>query len=198
MKKNSLNVRDLINAGLFSLLIIIFIFLSGMIGLIPVLMPAILFVTGLCSGPVMMLYSTKIKKRGMIFITEIVIALVFLATGHGIWILLSSAIGGLIAEIIIKKGNYSSVTYAKLAFLFVGTSSWGNLVPIYIARDKYIETLIEQGYGVEFAEKMMSVFPNWSFIPILLAGFLGTYIGCSLGVKMLKKHFVKAGMIKEL
>ena len=38
-KTGVLNVRDLVNVGLFSVLIFIATFLSGMIGFIPVLMP---------------------------------------------------------------------------------------------------------------------------------------------------------------
>ena len=69
-----------------------------------------------------------------------------------------------------------------------------NLIPIYFARDTYLQSLIAQGYGAEFAEKLLSVMPNWSFIPIVLLGMLGGYIGCSIGIKILNKHFKKAGM----
>ena len=61
-KTGVLNVRDLVNVGLFSVLIFIATFLSGMIGFIPVLMPVVPFVYGIVSGPVYMLYFTKIKK----------------------------------------------------------------------------------------------------------------------------------------
>lgn len=81
-KTGVLNVRDLVNVGLFSVLIFIATFLSGMIGFIPVLMPVVPFVYGIVSGPVYMLYFTKIKKAGMLFIQTIVVTLAFVATGH--------------------------------------------------------------------------------------------------------------------
>lgn len=84
MKDKRLNVRDLVNIGLFSILIFITTFIGGMIGFVPNLIPATTFVAGLVSGPVYMLYSTKIKKVGMVFITTIILCLVFMATGHGI------------------------------------------------------------------------------------------------------------------
>lgn len=40
----------------------------------------------------------------------------------------------------------------------------------------------------------MSVMPTWSFVPIVALGVLGAYLGCTLGIKILKKHFIKAGM----
>lgn len=63
MKDQRLNVRDLVNIGLFSILIFITTFVAGMIGFIPTLIPFTTFVTGIVSGPVYMLYFTKIKNQ---------------------------------------------------------------------------------------------------------------------------------------
>ena len=83
-KTGVLNVRDLVNVGLFSVLIFIATFLSGMIGFIPVLMPVVPFVYGIVSGPVYMLYFTKIKKAGMLFIQTIVVTLAWtVGTAYG-------------------------------------------------------------------------------------------------------------------
>lgn len=110
-KTGVLNVRDLVNVGLFSVLIFIATFLSGMIGFIPVLMPVVPFVYGIVSGPVYMLYFTKIKKAGMLFIQTIVVTLAFVATGHGPWVLLTAVIGGLLGEVVLRNGRYKSVKH---------------------------------------------------------------------------------------
>lgn len=191
-----LSVKNLINVGLFTVLIFIFTFIGGMIGFIPVLMPIVPFVGGLLAGPVSMLFATKIKTRGMLFIEQLIIAAFFVATGHGPWMLLTAFVGGMLGELILKKGSYCSVKYARLAFTVATLSGIGAWLPIFFARDKYIEQLIQMGYGQEYAAKMMSVLPNWSLAPIVLLGMLGTYLGCTIGVAILKKHFVKAGMIK--
>ncbi|MEG2419559.1 MAG: MptD family putative ECF transporter S component, partial [Eubacterium sp.] len=114
--RQKLNVKDLINVGLFTVLIFIFTFVGGMIGFIPVLMPLVPFTCGLLSGPVDMLYATKIRKPGMLLIEQIIIAILFVVTGHGPWMLATAAVGGLIGECILKKGHYSSIKYARLAF----------------------------------------------------------------------------------
>ena len=62
-KTGVLNVRDLVNVGLFSVLIFIATFLSGMIGFIPVLMPVVPFVYGIVSGPVCFILR-RLKKQG--------------------------------------------------------------------------------------------------------------------------------------
>ena len=62
-KTGVLNVRDLVNVGLFSVLIFIATFLSGMIGFIPVLMPFRSFM-GLCQGRYTCFILRRLKKQG--------------------------------------------------------------------------------------------------------------------------------------
>lgn len=194
--KKKLDVKDLINTGLFTVLTFIFTFIGGMIGFIPILMPLVPFVGGLLSGPVSMLFATKIKKAGMLFIQQIIIAIIFVAMGHGPWMLLTASLGGLLGELVLKKGSYSSIKYARWAFSVVSLSMVGNWIPIFLGREKYIEQMLQMGYGQDYAERMMSVLPNWSLVPITILGMLGAYIGCTVGIAILKKHFVKAGMTK--
>lgn len=175
-KTGVLNVRDLVNVGLFSVLIFIATFLSGMIGFIPVLMPVVPFVYGIVSGPVYMLYFTKIKKAGMLFIQTIVVTLAFVATGHGPWVLLTAVIGGLLGEVVLRNGRYKSVKHARLAFSVQSIYGLGNWLPIYFARDAYIRQMLDMGYGEEYTQKMMSVLPNWTLPLIVILGMLGAYI----------------------
>jgi len=115
-KTGVLNVRDLVNVGLFSVLIFIATFLSGMIGFIPVLMPVVPFVYGIVSGPVYMLYFTKIKKAGMLFIQTIVVTLAFVATGHGPWVLLTAVIGGFFGGGVLRRGGGKKCKACKTCF----------------------------------------------------------------------------------
>ena len=197
MNNSKLNVKDLINVGLFTVIIFMATFVSGMVGFIPVLMPIIPFIGGIITGPIYMLYSTKIKKVGMFFITQMIISFMFIVTGHGFWILLTAVLGALVTEYILKKSEYKSPKKARLAFaLGVTISGLGNWIPIFFAREQYYEKMISQGYGKEFADTMMSVLPLWAFVPVVLLGMLGIYIGCTIGISILKKHFEKAGMIE--
>lgn len=191
-----LDVKDLINTGLFTVLIFIFTFIAGMIGFIPIFMPIVPFVTGIFTGSLYMLFATKIKTAGMLFIVQIILSLIFVAMGHGPWTLITAVIAGVLGELVLKKGGYVSIKYARLAFVVATLSGFGNWIPVFFAREKYIEQIIHMGYGQEYADKMMSVLPSWSLLPITALGMLGMYIGCTIGITILKKHFVKAGMIK--
>ena len=93
---------------------------------------------------------------------------------------------------------YKSVKHARLAFSVQSIYGLGNWLPIYFARDAYIRQMLDMGYGEEYTQKMMSVLPNWTLPLIVILGMLGAYIGCTIGIRMLKKHFVKAGMAEEV
>lgn len=191
----TLNVKDLIYIGLFTVLIFIFTFIGGMIGFIPIFMPLVPFLGGLLSGPVIMLFASKIKKKGMLFIEQIIIAIVFVAMGHGPWMLVTSVVGGLLGEILLKRGNYNSLKYSRWAFVVASISGLGNWIPVFFAREQYIEQMVQMGYSQNYADKMMQVLPYWSLLPLVLLGMIGTYVGCTLGIRLLRKHFIKAGLV---
>lgn len=197
-EKNStkMNAKDLINVGLFTVLIALATMITSFVGLLPFLMPFIPVFVGLVTGPLFMLYATKIRKPGMFFICELLCGALYAITGHGLWTVLSYSVGGFIGEMFLKKGNYRSINGARLAISFASISCFGQMLPLYIAREAYNEQLIAQ-YGAEFAETCLKWMPTWSFFPILVLAVVFTFIGCTIGIKMLKKHFVKAGMVKE-
>ena len=138
MNKKALTVRDLINAGLFSVLTFIVVFMTGMIGFVPILMPLIPFIGGITTGPINMLYATRIKKPGMIVIQQVLIALVFFITGHGIWVIPTSIFFAVLAELVLARGGYKSINFARAAFCVSALSGVGNFIPIFIGREKYI------------------------------------------------------------
>lgn len=195
VENKKLEVKDLINAGLFSILLVAFYWCGGMIGFIPVLMPIVPFVGALISAPVFMLYSTKIKKFGMIIILGLVVGLVFMVSGHGMYVLPGTVLTSIICEFILKSGGYASVNKARITYTVFALFAGFNLIPLYFARDAYVKQVIEMGYPKEFVDKMVSVLPTWSFAPVVLGGCLGGFLGATLGIKMLNKHFKKANMI---
>ena len=196
MKKNKMNVKDLINVGLFTVLIGLATMVASFVGLLPFMMPFIPVVVGLVTGPIFMLYATKIRKPGMFFICEFLCGCLYGLTGHGLWTVLSYSVGGILGELLLRKGSYKSINGARLAISLASISCFGQMLPLYISRAAYEQTLIEQ-YGQEFAEECLAWMPMWSFFPILILAVVFTFIGCTIGIKMLKKHFVRAGMVKE-
>lgn len=194
MNKNTFTVRDFVNVGMFSVLILIFFWIGGMIGFFPYFMPIVPFAATLLAGPVYMLYTTKIRHMGMITITNILLVIIFIATGHGVFTIPGAILSTILEEYLLRKGNYQSLKYSRFAYTVRGVFAGGIILPIYLTRDAYYDRLIESGYGAEFADQLLSVMPMWSFVPIILLAMVGGYIGATIGLKLFHKHFKKAGI----
>ena len=140
-----LNAKDLINVGLFTILLSLVTMVGSFVGFLPVFMPFIPVVVGLLTAPVFMLYCTKIKKAGMFFITFLIMGCLYALMGHGFWTVLTYGIMGFVGELILRKGNYNSINGARYAVSISSISCMGQMLPLYISRSAYAETLIEQG-----------------------------------------------------
>ncbi|MGN0622035.1 MAG: MptD family putative ECF transporter S component, partial [Porcipelethomonas sp.] len=68
----------------------------------------------------------------------------------------------------------------------------GNFLPIYLNADEYFST--RQSFGEEYITSLSNIMQPWT-APLLLVGcFVFGVIGALIGKKLLKKHFVKAGI----
>ena len=94
-----------------------------------------------------------------------------------------------IAEVILKSGEYTDVNKARLAFSIAPLCTIGNWLPIFISRNEYVKQMLEQGYNQEFIDKMLSVMPNWIIVVMAIGGIIGAYIGCSIGMAFPEKTF---------
>lgn len=195
MKFEKLTVKDLVNAGVFSVLVLACVWCAGMVGYLPVLMPFVPFFCCLVGGPVFLLYTTRINKFGMMLIMGVLFAIVFSSSGHGIFIVPGVLIVSFLGELLLAKGHYASVRYSRWAFTVFSLFSSAALLPLFISRAAYLQTLIDQGYGAEYARQLDAIMPLWTFAPIVVLGAVGAYAGSTLGIKILNKHFKKAGMV---
>ncbi len=193
MKK--LSVKDLINTGVFSILILFTYVLAGAIGHIPIFLPFISFWCAIIAGIPFMLYTTKIDKYGMISITMVLFVLLFSLSGHGFYVLPGGVLAAIIAEVVLKKGNYKSISNARWSYVAFNLFASSIYLPMFIAKDSMIKSLIERGRTEEQINALFSYFPNWMFPVIVVLTLIGAYIGATIGIKVLNKHFKKAGMI---
>lgn len=140
-----------------------------------------------------MLFLTKVKKPGMIFIMAIIMGLLMVLTGMGMWSLLTSAIAGLIAEIVFKSGNYASAKKAVLTYGFFSLWMYGNYMSLFLDREQYFAQ--RASFGKAYAEAVAQLLPNWMAFVLLIACFICGILGGLFGQKVLKKHFEKAGLV---
>lgn len=192
-----LNVKDLIEIGFFSVLTFILVYIIGFIGYIPAMMPFIPFFSGIISGPLNILYGSRINKSGMFFIHQLLISLGFLITGCYLFLIIGGLLSGVIGEFLLKE-NYNNDENLSLAFCGMSFIFMGNLLPIYLNRSDYMEILLSQGYSIEFIKNLSRFVPDWSMLPVFLTGIIGIYLGLIFGKKILKKISIKRITVENM
>ena len=98
------------------------------------------------------------------------------------------------ADFILKAGNYTSKKNTTLAYAVYSIWFIGNYIPLYLTRESYFADLVS-GYGQEYVDTLRAYTPGWMFLVLLAACFIGGLIGAALGKAVLKKHFVRAGIV---
>ena len=192
---NRLKPKDLINIGIFTALYFVVVFAVAMIGYIPVFIPLQSVVVPLAGGIPMMLMLTKVRKFGAMLILIIVVGLIYTVMGSGFWLLPIGVASALIAELILKSGSYKSGKKAVWAYGVFCLAVFGNYMPIFASRDAYYAFVVESGYGAEYADALMRYLPDWSAPILAIACVVFGLLGGLLGRAVLKKHFVRAGIV---
>lgn len=188
-----LNIKDLITVGIFSVINIILIFTFGMLGYIPILMLGLPIIGALVWGIPFMLFLTRVNKFGMITLMGLIIGIVMFLSGHT-WIpIIVYTITGLIADIIIKTKDYSSIKTSIIGYAVFAVGLIGNMLPFFILRDYYISAM-NASMGAEYVN-FITPFLQYHFLIILvILTFIAGLISGYIGKLVLKKHFEKAGM----
>ena len=113
-----LNGKDLINVGVFTAIYFVIIMALAMLGFIPIFMPTYSVLMPLFGGIVFMLFLTKVKKFGMVLIMNILMGILMWLTGMSYYALVIGTVAGLIAEFVLKGGEYRSARRAVIAHGF--------------------------------------------------------------------------------
>ena len=178
-KTSRLEGKDLITIGIYTVIYVVIVMLA-------VLCPLI-------GGIPYMLYVTKAKKFGMTAIMGFLIGLIMVFFGNGYLTMVTGLVGGLLADVILKKADYKS---AKSTVLSCGVFSiwvFGNFAPIFLNRESYLVMLTE-GYGAEYAATLNTYMPMWIAPILLVACFVFGIVGGLIGKAICKKHFQRAGI----
>lgn len=192
--------RDFINLGIFTVMFIVLFMACIMVMSMTVYtLPFGVALASIITAPVYLLLRVKTPKTGAITLFGTLFGLVLFGMGSGWPILAAVVASALIAEIVAKTGKYQSYKHESLGFvvLMLGTAL-GSYIPFLMMKDYYME--VAQGNNIDnsFMGQLMS-FIN---APYLIVAFVATVVtalvGVSLARSIFKKHFVKAGLIKEL
>ena len=193
MKEQKLKIKDLVTIGVFAVIYLVIMFSVGMIGVIPILFLVYPTILGIVSGTVVMLFMAKVQKPWALLIFGILTPIFMMVEGHTYILVLHAFVVILIAELIRRAGNYNSFKYNMLSFAIFNTWICGSLMQMLWAREKYIEIAMVMGEDYVNALIKLVTYPNMALV--YLGAILGGLIGANIGRILLKKHFIKAGII---
>lgn len=190
---NSLKGRDLINVGIYTAIYFVIMMAVAMLGLIPIFLPLLSVIVPILGGIPFMLFLTKVRKPGMVFIMAMIMGIMMLLTGMGPWPLLTCAAAGILSELVLKSGRYKSVKKSILSYGIFSMWIWGNYLPLFTDYEGYFAQ--RESYGQAYIDAVQRLMPLW-MAPVLLTSCLVCgIIGGNLGKALLKKHFEKAGIV---
>ena len=187
------NVKDLITVGIFSVIMIVLIFIGGMLGYIPILMIGLPILAALICGIPYMLFLTRVNKFGMVTLMGLILGIVMFLSGHT-WIpILVFTLCAFVADLILKMGNYSSMKHSIISHGVFILGVFGNMLPFFILRDYFVES-IRASMGNDYVNVIMPFLTNQMLIILVVATFLVGIFSAYIGKIVLKKHFEKAGI----
>lgn len=184
--------KDLINIGIFSAIYFVIVLIVAMLGTIPIFLPMLTVIVPILGGIPFMLFLTRVRKFGMIWIMSIIMGILMLLTGMSWPPLAISAVTGLLAELVYKSGNYQSASRAVLTNGVFSLWIGGNYLPLFFAAEKYWST--RQNFGHDYIDAVTKLMPTWMCPVTFIAAFICGIIGGLLGKALMKKHFEKAGI----
>lgn len=194
MTKSKIDVKDLINIGLFTAVYFIFIAPPGILGIIPIFMLLLPAMIGLVGGIPEMLLITKTQKFGALTICGVVVSLLLAIMGHPWMALILSVPVIVIADMVMAMGQYKSWKLNSIGYIIFSFWPIGNLLPFYFMRNSYL-AFIQDKYGTDYEATVEGLFSIGMIPIILITTIIGAWIGAYIAKGILKKHFKRAGII---
>ena len=193
MKENRLKIKDLVTIGVFAVIYFVVMFSVGMIGLIPIMFLVYPTILGIVSGTIVMLFMAKVQKPWALFIFGMLTPFFMMVGGHTYMLVLHAFVVMLIAELIRRMGNYNSFKYNMISFAIFNTWICGSLMQMLWAREKYIEMTMMMGQ--EYVDALVKLVTYPHMVLVYAGAIVGGVIGAFIGKALLKKRFMKAGIV---
>lgn len=188
-----LRTKDLIYAGAFGaiyiVLMLIIVMGSGMVPVLYILSP---LTVGIVCATVYELCVIKVHKFGAALILGALFA--FVAASSNIVGLVCAILFALIAEFVIKSGDYKSKKKYHLSFIIFNLNMVCPFSTLIMNRTAFFKKAAGY-YGQDYADKVAALTPSWIIIALIAFALVGAFIGTRISDKLIKKHFEKAGII---
>lgn len=197
-KTNKLNAKDFIFIGIFGTVALLIFFVTGAIAALTLFgtianIPITLFFVSIA----FMLAVSKVRKTGVFFIMGIIIVLPGFMAANGIGVALS-IIGWFIAETLASTMKYKDKKAIILSYVLGSTLQTALFtLPMYLSHGEYFVQRKEILHLTDEAlQQYLHVVGSWQMYGSMIAlTVITSLLGACISMRILKKHFEKAGMI---
>lgn len=189
-----LSVKDLINVGLFSVIYFIMFTISGILGYIPICVVILPLIAGILGGIPFVLFIIKEQKFGAVTLMGVIAGLFTFFVGQTWLSVVFGLVFGLLADLIMRSGQYKSWTKNMLGYSVFTLWTVGTMLPMWIMRETFFAGYRENGGTDAYINAVMKLTPNYMILVVIVLALVGGMLGACLGRSVLKKHFEKAGI----
>ncbi|HIZ96879.1 MAG TPA: MptD family putative ECF transporter S component [Candidatus Ligilactobacillus excrementavium] len=199
MNKNKIiHIPDLISIGIYSALYFILVGVAEM--LVVVIVPGYSYsyspaMSALMTGAVFMLMVAKVPKFGAITIMGSVLGLFFFLSGLFPFALVPSVVAAVLADVIAYIFKYKSKIGLLLSYVIFSFNTTGPIIQLLFSPDSYVANLKERGKDASYIQNLFESISNYTGALAFVSLIIAAIIGGLFGQKMLKKHFIKAGIV---
>ncbi len=190
--KEKINVRDIITIAISYVIMFVIYAVVG----VPLSASVyghlfILSISALLWGSIFMFLYTRINKNGVALTLGILMALSNLINFWAISVVIF--VGAVISELLWRKFNKKKFSTMVICFT-VQIVAWflGMVLPLIIMTDTYVNTFV--GYE-DIYRGMAEIVMGPMILVYLVTTIVGCIIGSFIGKAVIKKHFVKAGIV---
>ena len=192
-KSKKLTSKDVITVGAMGAIFVV-VHLIFMIagGFAPVFWLSTHLWVNIILGPVYVLLVAKTQKKGAVLIVSVLLGLVFTVSS---WMVpVTSVIGGILAELILAKSQYKEKKSIVLSYIVFAFGFIGDFLPIWVTKTSYLQSMLDGGMDVSYVQQLERLISGPVIALVLLSILIGALVGALLGNKLMKKHFIKAGI----
>ncbi|MFC7618879.1 MptD family putative ECF transporter S component [Microlunatus sp. GCM10028923] len=187
--------RDLINIGIFGALYLVIVYGINLLGFInPTVMLVALAASIVAGGIPFLLFLTRVRHAGMIVIFAVVTAGILMFGGHPPISFVITILCALLAEVVVAAGRYRSGRASVLAYAIYSAWYVGPMMPMFYARDDYFGGPTMQSMGQDYVRQLEALLSPGMLIAFDLSTVIFGLLGGLLGLRLLRKHFEKAGL----
>ena len=199
MNRNKIiHIPDLISIGIYSALYFILVGVAEM--LVVVIVPGYSYsyspaMSALMTGAVFMLMVAKVPKFGAITIMGSVLGLFFFLSGLFPFALVPSVVAAVLADVIAYIFKYKSKIGLLLSYVIFSFNTTGPIIQLLFSPDSHVANLKERGKDASYIQNLFESISNYTGALAFVSLIIAAIIGGLFGQKMLKKHFIKAGIV---